>query len=154
PAGGALARYRKRFAAAFRDCHRGRADFRFAAEHCSVAYVLCLDRTERRSTSRTGRFFRGLMKTKGTVSEIRLGIPWRQGHKGIGLVRLSHTGQAEALGRGENTGGRRLRLRGDGGHGVSSTERARLGTESSVPAFSQNLATTNCHRREISALED
>ena len=44
PAGGALARHRFRFAAAVRDRHRRRPDFRSAAEHRSVAHVLCLDR--------------------------------------------------------------------------------------------------------------
>src|SRR5208283_2625574 len=60
--------------------------------------------------------------------------------------------QAEALGRAENTGDRRLRPRGDRGHYVCPRDGARLGTESLVPAFSQILATTKCHPREISEL--
>jgi len=67
-----------------------------------------------------------------------------------GFTRLSHTEPPEVLGRGENTGDRRLRPRGAGGTWCfPQRDCGRLGTESSVPAFSRILARTKWYGCEI-----
>src|SRR5208283_5287107 len=70
---------------------------------------------------------------------------------GLCLTRLSYTGQAEALGRGENPGTDGSVRAAQKGRGVSSKDGARLGTESSVPGFSHLIARNARHaphRRE------
>jgi predicted RND superfamily exporter protein len=68
-----------------------------ATEHHSVAYILCLDRAGWRSTSRTGRFFRGPMKTEREM------LPMK-GYRSVVVA-------AVVLGLGLNWRSRRLRSR-------------------------------------------
>src|ERR1035438_2659031 len=46
-----------------------KTDFRFAAQYCSAAYVLCLDRPGWRPTSRTGGFLRAYERTSPSSHE-------------------------------------------------------------------------------------
>jgi hypothetical protein len=54
----------------------------------------------------------------------------------------SHAGQTKVVAGGENNGDRRLRPRGAGKLGASAGNGGRLGTESSVPAFSRTFVRT------------